>query len=218
MSASCFLADEGTSLRQELSMWRSKKAEESLKNSVLDEEAAAKFSTAAALAAGSGRKAEQANLLAARETSPEAVRGPCRLLAGEQVFPPFCWPQCLEESLNSSGAVRVGCKAVVSFLAVSLCYRHIYAAQLATRITSYKGTARMLQDRKNGVDRAPAPVPVQRSAIRSDSFSGAMPRTVSGALGANMSALVVCSPVSRHAKCSALLTAILLTASLSGRR
>ena len=54
-------------------MWRSKKAEESLKNSVLDEEAAARFSTAAALAAGSGRKAEQANLLATRETSPEAV-------------------------------------------------------------------------------------------------------------------------------------------------
>jgi len=54
-------------------MWRTKKAEESLKNSVLDEEAAARFSTAAALAAGSGRSAEQANLLATREPSPEAV-------------------------------------------------------------------------------------------------------------------------------------------------
>jgi len=62
-------------LAQELSMWRTKKAEESLKNSVLDEEAAARFSTAAALAAGSGRSAEQANLLATREPSPEAVSG-----------------------------------------------------------------------------------------------------------------------------------------------
>ena len=63
-------------------MWRSKKAEESLKNSVLDEEAAARFSTAAALAAGSGRKAEQANLLATRETSPDTVRTlyPCVVL------------------------------------------------------------------------------------------------------------------------------------------
>jgi hypothetical protein len=68
-------------------MWRSKKAEESLKNSVLDEEAAAKFSTAAALAAGSGRKAEQANLLATREISPEAVRGTRRLLAEHRGLP-----------------------------------------------------------------------------------------------------------------------------------
>lgn len=35
---------------QELSQWRSERAQEALKNSVLDEEAAARFSTAAALA------------------------------------------------------------------------------------------------------------------------------------------------------------------------
>lgn len=37
--------------RQELSQWRQQQLQESLRNSVLDEEAAAKFSTAAALAA-----------------------------------------------------------------------------------------------------------------------------------------------------------------------
>ena len=36
---------------QELSQWRQQQLQESLRNSVLDEEAAAKFSTAAALAA-----------------------------------------------------------------------------------------------------------------------------------------------------------------------
>jgi len=38
-------------LLQELSQWRQQQLQESLRNSVLDEEAAAKFSTAAALAA-----------------------------------------------------------------------------------------------------------------------------------------------------------------------
>ena len=58
-------------------MWRTKKAEESLKNSVLDEESAARFSTAAAQAAGRHAhvsNAAQAGLLAARETSPDVVR------------------------------------------------------------------------------------------------------------------------------------------------
>lgn len=41
---------------QELSQWRQQKLQESLRNSVLDEEAAAKFSTAAALAAKEKRK------------------------------------------------------------------------------------------------------------------------------------------------------------------
>ena len=43
-------------LLQELSQWRQQKLQESLRNSVLDEEAAAKFSTAAALAAKEKRK------------------------------------------------------------------------------------------------------------------------------------------------------------------
>jgi hypothetical protein len=46
--------------------------------SVLDEDAAAKFSTAAALAAGArkgGSAASQAGLLTARDRSPEPVRG-----------------------------------------------------------------------------------------------------------------------------------------------
>ena len=58
-------------------MWRTKMAEESLKNSVLDEESAARFSTAAAQAAGRHAhvsNAAQAGLLAARETSPDMVR------------------------------------------------------------------------------------------------------------------------------------------------
>lgn len=61
-------------------MWREKKAEESLKNSVLDEESAARFSTAAAQAAGRHAKvsnAAQAGLMAARETSPDIVSTPC---------------------------------------------------------------------------------------------------------------------------------------------
>lgn len=41
---------------QMLSQWRQQKLQESLRNSVLDEEAAAKFSTAAALAAKEKRK------------------------------------------------------------------------------------------------------------------------------------------------------------------
>lgn len=63
-------------------MWREKKAEESLKNSVLDEESAARFSTAAAQAAGRHAKvsnAAQAGLMAARETSPDIVRIPSAL-------------------------------------------------------------------------------------------------------------------------------------------
>ena len=44
------------SVLQELSQWRQQKLQESLRNSVLDEEAAAKFSTAAALAAKEKRK------------------------------------------------------------------------------------------------------------------------------------------------------------------
>ena len=46
----------GLLLLQELSHWRQQKLQESLRNSVLDEEAAAKFSTAAALAAKETRK------------------------------------------------------------------------------------------------------------------------------------------------------------------
>ena len=42
---------KGLGLLQELSQWRQQQLQESLRNSVLDEEAAAKFSTAAALAA-----------------------------------------------------------------------------------------------------------------------------------------------------------------------
>lgn len=45
------ISDTGWLLAQELSQWRQQQLQESLRNSVLDEEAAAKFSTAAALAA-----------------------------------------------------------------------------------------------------------------------------------------------------------------------
>ena len=46
-----FIFINGTVALQELSQWRSQKEEESLKNAVLDDVAAARFSTAAALAA-----------------------------------------------------------------------------------------------------------------------------------------------------------------------
>ena len=78
---------------QELSQWRQQQLQESLRNSVLDEEAAAKFSTAAALAAKEKRaQMAKANydkgLLTAVDTE-DKVREVSRGLKGGYRGSPF---------------------------------------------------------------------------------------------------------------------------------
>lgn len=64
---------------QELSLWRSQRAKEALKASVLDEEAAAKFSTAAALAQQQKAKRGAAGTATTPAAEPLLVGNSCGL-------------------------------------------------------------------------------------------------------------------------------------------